>query len=134
MGQLSQLETYPLAQPSRPTDDALDSSVKRTNFMSVFMYFLDLSMRKRLSRCLRSSFNHTFDQSYSHKDTFACGFCYIWQPSFFKDSFTCCSGHSIRTLVFNRFIYRFDTDFNSPRSERDFLLEGFFQNLATVTT
>ncbi len=50
MGQLSQLETHPLAQSSRPTsDDALDvSSVKKTNFLSVFMYFLDLSMRKSL--------------------------------------------------------------------------------------
>ena len=48
MGQLSQLETHPLAQPSRPTSDALDSSVKRTNFMCVFMYFLALSMPKRL--------------------------------------------------------------------------------------
>ncbi len=48
MGQLSQLETHRLAQPSRPTSDALDLSVKRTNFMSVFMYFLYRSMRKRL--------------------------------------------------------------------------------------
>ncbi len=83
--------------------------------------------------CQRS-FNHTFDQSHSPKGTFACGFCYIWQPSFFKDYFTCCSRHSVRTLLFNRFIYHFDTDFKSPRSERDFLLEGFFINLVTVAT
>ncbi len=43
-GTLSQLETHPLAQP-RPTSDAFDSSAKR---MCVFMYFLALSMRKRL--------------------------------------------------------------------------------------
>ena len=37
-----------LAQPSGPSSDALDSSVKRTNCMSVFIYFLDHSIRKRL--------------------------------------------------------------------------------------
>ena len=48
MEQLSQLETHPLAKPTRPTSEALDSSVKKTNFICVFMYFLDLSMHKRL--------------------------------------------------------------------------------------
>ncbi len=35
---------------------------------------------------------------------------------------------------FYRFIDRFDTDFKFPRSERGFLLEGFFKNVVTVTT
>ena len=48
LGQLSPLKTHPLAQPSGPSSDALDSSVNRTNFMSVFIYFLDHSIRKRL--------------------------------------------------------------------------------------
>ncbi len=48
MEQLSQLKTHPLAKPTRPTSKALDSFVKRTNFICVFMYFLDLSMHKRL--------------------------------------------------------------------------------------
>ena len=103
--------------------------------MCVFMYFLALSMRKRL--CLgviERTFNHTNGQSHCHKDAFGCGFCYIWQPRFFKVSFTCFSSHFIHALLFNRFIYRFDTDFKSPLSERGFLLEGFFKNLPTVTT
>ena len=49
-------------------------------------------------RCRRRYFNHTFDQSHSHENTFACGFCYIWRPRSFNNSFTCCSRHSIRTL------------------------------------
>ncbi len=53
------------------TSDALDALVKRTNFMIVRVYvFLDLSTRERL--CQRRYFNHTFDQSHSPKDTFAC--------------------------------------------------------------
>ncbi len=52
MEQLSQLKIHPVAQPTRPTGDALNLSVRRTNFMCVFMYFLDLSMHKRL--CLGS--------------------------------------------------------------------------------
>ncbi len=48
MEQLSQLKTHPLAKPTRPTSEALDSSVKRTNFICVFMYFPDLSVHKRL--------------------------------------------------------------------------------------
>ena len=46
MEQLSQLETHLLAKPTRPTSEALDSSVKRKNFMCVFVYFLDLSVHK----------------------------------------------------------------------------------------
>ena len=114
--QLSQLETHPLAKPTRPTSEALDSSVKRTNFVCVFMYFLDPSMHAQtfVPSCHRRSFNYTFDQSHSHKNTFGCGFCFFWQPRFFKESFTCFSRHSIRAVLFNRFIYRFDTDFKCP--------------------
>ena len=41
-------------------------------------------------------------------------FAFLWQPRFFKESLTWFSRQSIRTLLFNRFIYRFDTDFKSP--------------------
>ena len=46
--QLSPLRTYPLVKPSGPFGDALDSSVKRTVFMSVIMHFHDHSMHKSL--------------------------------------------------------------------------------------
>ena len=77
-----------------------------------------------LPRCRRRSFNHTFVKSHSHEDTFACGFCYIWQPRFFKDPFTCCSRHSIDSYIALTLIL----------NERSFLVEGFFKNLVTVKT
>ena len=124
-----------IAKPARPTSKALDSSVKRTNFMCVFMYFLDLSMHKRL--CLGVIEGHLIIlliKAMLTRTRLAVGFAFFWQPRFFKKSLTCFSRHSIRALLFNRFIYRFDTDFKSPWSKRGFLLEGFFKNLATVTT
>ena len=49
------------------------------------------------------SFNLTFDGSYSLKGTIACGFRYIWQSSFGKNSSACRSRHSTYAF-FNRFI------------------------------
>ena len=56
VGQLSPLKTHHLAQSPGSFNDALQSSVKRTVFMSVVMHFCDHSMRTRLCLGFRAVF------------------------------------------------------------------------------
>ena len=117
MEQLSQLEIHPVAQPTRPTGDALDLSVRRTNFMCVFMYFLDLSMHKRLCLgviegllliILLIKFILT-------RTRLVVVFAIFGSPDFLKILLLVSRG-----ILYARFfsidscMYRFDTDFKSP--------------------
>ena len=131
---VSPLYTHPLAQPSGPSNIALDSSVNSRKFISVFMYFFDHSIRKRrclgvrggfvlglliaatfLRRRLRVVFG-TFTRPASSK-IFA-----LFAPGIF------------RMLLLNPRKSRLVTDFRTPRWHRGFLLEGLCTNHFTVPT
>ena len=80
-------------------------------------------------RCQRRYFNKTLYRSqrcHYPNGMIACGLCFIWQPSFVKNYSACCSRHSVYVFS-NRFISRIENMFKPARSDRGFLLEGFFQ-------
>ncbi len=118
MGQLSQLETHPLAQPSRPTSDALDSPVKRTSFMSDFMYFLDLSMRKHLCLGIREGLLIIL-LTILPRMRLRVVFCYIWQPSFVKDSVLLVAPRILYICIFSIDSYLALTLILNPRDQNE---------------
>ena len=82
--------------------------------------------------CQRRYFDHTFDRRHYSNRTIACGLCFIWQPSFFRNYSAGCSRHSIY-VFFNPLLLRIDNKFKPSPSDRGSLFEGFFQNPYTFT-
>ena len=77
-------------------------------------------------RCQRRYFNKIFYRIHCPNGMIACDLYFIWQPSFVKNYSASCSRHSVYVFS-NRFISRIENKFKPPRSDRGFLLEGFFQ-------
>ena len=78
--------------------------------MSAAMHFFDESVHRPLPMCQRRYFNHTFDRRHYPNRTIACGLCFIWQPSFFRNYSAGCSRHSI-DVFFNPLLLRIDNKF-----------------------
>ena len=128
------LYTQPLAQPSGPSNVALDSSVNSTKFISVFMYFFDHSIRKR--RCL--GVRGGFVLGLLIAATFLRRRLWVVFGTFTRPAsskiFALVAPGIFRMLLLNRRKSRLVTDFRTPRSHRGFLLEGLRTNRFTVPT
>ena len=59
-----------------------------------YAFFQPFYAQTFVTMCQRRYFNHTFDRRHYSNRTIACGLCFIWQPTFFRNS-AGCSRHSI---------------------------------------